>query len=77
MSNTNANVQWTYEMYVHWTYDCMSIGSNEQLKCPLDMCMSNGHIECPLDICVSIGSNGLNRTLSGQKKNMWVSGFFL
>ena len=50
-----SNVQWTYSCPLdpmdksNVQLDmCLSIGSNGQLKCPMDICMSNG----------SIGSNG-------------------
>ena len=50
---------------VHWTY-AYSIGSNEQLLCPLDISMSirsNGQLKCPLDIRLSNGSIGSNGPL--------------
>ena len=52
-----SNVQWTFEL---------SIGSNGQIKCPLDISMSigsNGQLKFPLDICMSNGSIGSNGPL--------------
>ena len=50
---------------VHWTY-AYSIGSNGQIKCPVDICLSigsKGQLKCPLDICMSNGSIGSNGPL--------------
>ena len=44
----------------------LSIGSNGQIKCPVDMCLSigsNGQLKCPMDICMSNGSIGSNGPL--------------
>ena len=55
----------TAQPNVHWTYAC-PLDPMDKIKCPLDTSMSigsNGQLKYPLDICLSNGSIGSNAPL--------------